>query len=91
MRTYTIEGKMSNTGTCHDLASDNFDRDIKFPKDAIFAVVLAAYYGGKGYTTHKTEGAALTQSNRIKDYSHQIIDDKGNVFLNYYGERLIKE
>jgi len=89
MKTYTIEQKMSGTGSIHDIASDNFDRDINFPKGSKYAVVLAAYYGGKGYTTHKTETAAIEQSNRVWNYSHSVIDTLGNEYANYYNERLI--
>jgi len=31
MKTYIIKKKMSGTGTIHDLASDLFDREIRFP------------------------------------------------------------
>ena len=60
MTTHIIPQKMSNTGSIHDIASDNFDRDIKFPAGAKYAVVLASYYGGKGYTMHKTEGISVS-------------------------------
>ena len=84
MRTYTIEQKMSGTGSIHDLASDLMDRDIKFPAGSKYAVVLAAYYGGKGYTTHRTEGAAIKQSNSMTNYSHNIMDTDGNLYgVNY--------
>ena len=46
MKILTIAQKMSNTGSIHDLASDQFAREIKFRGTAKFAVVLAAYYGG---------------------------------------------
>ena len=93
MKTYTIEQKMSNTGSIHDIASDLFDRDIKFPAGSKYAVVLSSYYGGKGYTTHKTETAACAQSQRVNDYSHQIIDINGNtytVYRDYWESRLVR-
>lgn len=86
MKTYTIEQRMSGTGSIHSLASDLFDRDIRFPEGHQYAVVLAAYYGGKGYTTHKTAAAACKASEKVRDYSHQIIDADGTRYSNYYGE-----
>ncbi len=83
MQTHTIPQKMSGTGSIHDLASEHYDRDIKFPEGAIYAVVLADYYGGRGYTTHKTAGAAIKSSkssNQHNDYSHAIIDIDGNSY-----------
>lgn len=88
--TYTIEQKMSGTGSIHDLASDMFDRDIVFPAGCKFAVVIAAYYGGRGYTTHKTEQAAIKAARKVKDYSHRIIDTDGAEYIDHYGEHLVK-
>ena len=90
MATYTINQKMSGTGTIHDIASENFDRDIVFAPGCKYAVVLAAYYGGKGYTTHKTEAAATAKSVAVKDYSHEIIDTDGNMYVAYDG-RLVRK
>ena len=90
MTTYTIPQKMSNTGSIHDLASDMFDRDIVFAPSCKYAVVLAAYYDGKGYTTHKTESAAIAASKSNADYSHEIIDTTGHRWL-VYGDRLVRE
>ena len=78
METLIIEQKSSNSGSIHDIASDCFDREIKFPKGAKFAVVMASYYGGKGYTTHKTAGAAIDKNHALSEYSKQIIDASGN-------------
>jgi len=88
MTTYTIPQKMSGTGSIHDIASDMFDRDIVFAPGCKFAVVLASYYGGKGYTTHKTEAAAIAASRRNSEYSHRIIDTKGREYV-VYGDRLV--
>jgi len=77
---YTIPQKMSGTGSIHDIASTLCDRDIVFAPRCKFAVVLSSYYGGKGYTTHKTEWAALAASRRNKAYSHCIIDTDGNAY-----------
>lgn len=85
---YIIPQKQSNSGSIHDIASDCYDRDIKFAPGAKYAVVLASYYGGKGYTTHKTEEATIRASLRRDDYSHAIIDADGNVYdINY--DRLV--
>lgn len=76
--TYIIPQKTSGTGSIHDMASDTADREIIFAPGCKFAVVLASYYGGKGYTTHKTEKAAIKASRKIGGYSHCIIDVAGN-------------
>jgi len=80
MNTYVIEQKMSGTGSIYDLASDKFDREIKFPAGSKYAVILVAYYGGKGYTTHKTTEAAIAKSKSLHEYSHAIIDCDGNEY-----------
>ena len=77
MKKVIIPQKMSGTGTIHDIASAHYDREIKFPKGAKYAVVLSSYYGGKGYTTHKTESAALQASRRQREWSHQIVSVDG--------------
>lgn len=88
--TITIHKKMSGTGSIHDLASDMYDRDIVFAPGCKYAVILAAYYGGKGYTTHKTEAAAIKASNRLKDYSREVIDITGTEYYVGY-DRLLKK
>lgn len=85
MRTVTIKSKMSNSGSIYDLASEHYDRVIKFRSPTRYAVVKAAYYGGRGYTTHATEEAAATESHRRRDYSHVIIDCMGNKYTQEYG------
>lgn len=62
MPTFTIPQKMSNSGSIHDIASDMYDREIVFAPGCKFAVVLASYYGGKGYTTHRSEDAAIADT-----------------------------
>jgi len=79
MMTYTIPQKDSNAGSIHDIASSNYERVIEFPRGSIYAVVLADYYGGKGYTTHRTADAVIRACSQVKDYSYQIIDTDGNV------------
>ena len=75
--THTIPARMSGTGSIHDIASDMYDRDIIFAPGCNYAVVLAAYYGGKGYTTHKTESAAIAAAKCQEDYSLAVIDRDG--------------
>ena len=84
MTTYTIPQKMSNSGSIHDIASDTFDRDIVFAPGCKYAVVCASYYGGKGYSTHKTESAACKASRALGDYSHAIIDNTGAEYIANY-------
>lgn len=88
MNTYIIQQKQSNSGSIHDIASDQCDRDIVFASGSKYAVVRSSYYGGKGYTTHRTESAAIQASWRNADYSHQIIDATGNVYA-ICGDRLV--
>jgi hypothetical protein len=88
--TYIIPQKQSNSGSIHDLASDQFDREIVFAPGCKYAVVLSSYYGGKGYTTHRTEAATVAASNRNREYSHQIIDAAGNRYL-VHGPDLVME
>lgn len=88
---YVIPQKMSGTGSIHDIASDLFDREIA--GRGSYAVVLASYYGGKGYTTHMTQEAAARQAGKLsrQGYSYEIIDGDGNYYTNYYGERLERD
>jgi hypothetical protein len=78
--TYAIPRKMSNSGSIHDIASEHYDREIVFAPGCKYAVVLASYYGGDEYTSHKTESAAIKTSNRKREWSHQIIDSEGNEY-----------
>ena len=78
MSALTIPQKMSNSGSIHDIASDQFDRRIVFGKGCKYAVILASYYGGKGYTTHKTEAAAVRAYRATKGYSRCVLDAQGN-------------
>ncbi len=84
MKIYTIKQRESGTGSIHDISSDLYDRDICFPTKTKYAVVMAAYYGGRGYTTYKTGAATIAASNQNIEYSHQIIDSDGNLYaVNY--------
>jgi hypothetical protein len=80
MKKVIIPQKMSGTGTIHDIASQHYDREIKFPKGAKFAVVLASYYGGRGYTTHASESATIQADRRQKEFSRQIIGVDGWIY-----------
>ncbi len=90
MRIVIVPQKMSGTGSIHDIASQHSDREIKFPKGSEFAVVLADYYGGKGYTTHKSELATVQADRRNSDYSRQIVGVDGNTYHVEY-DMLVKD
>lgn len=77
MKKVIIPQKVGGTGSIHDIASDQYDREVKIPKGSQFAVVLAAYYGGKGYTTHKTESATIQADRRQREFSRQILGADG--------------
>jgi len=84
---------MTEHRNIHSIANQHYNREIKFPKGCKYAVVLASYYGGKGYTCHKTERAAVAVSKRLMRWggSHEIIDTDGNKYLvDPYGN-LIRE
>ena len=74
----TIPQKMSNSGSIHDIASDQFDRRIVFGTGCKYAVILASYYGGKGYTTHRTGAAAVKAYRATKGYSRCVLNAQGN-------------
>ena len=80
MQVLTIEAKGSNTGNIHDIADSNMDRDIKFRKGCLFAVVLASYYNAhqsnRGYSTYKTAQAAAKGSRKV-NASNKVIDISG--------------
>jgi len=81
-QTYTIEQKDSGEGSIYDIASSNYDRRIVFGRGCSYAVVLASFYGGRGYTTHRTESAAVAKSRALSrlGYSHEIIDTDGELY-----------
>ncbi len=68
-----------DAGSIHSLSGDG-DRGIRFPKGSQFAVVLASYYGGRGYTTHRGKGQAVRQYNKTREYSRELIDRHGNAY-----------
>lgn len=86
---YTIPQKMSGTGSIHDLASDTRDRDIVFPAGHKYAIVIAAYYGGRGYTTHETDEDVIEADRDVEDYSRRIIDSEGNLYA-IQGDELVR-
>ncbi len=75
MKTLTL----TESGSIYDIGTES-GRDIKFPRNAKFAVVLAAYYGGQGYTTHRTATAAIREARKMSrmNYSYEIIDVEGS-------------
>lgn len=85
---YAIPAKMSNSGSIHDIAEQDKDRLIRFAQGCKYAVVDASHYGGKGYTTHRTEATAIAASERNTN-SHQIIDALGACYDVSY-DRLTK-
>ena len=91
MKTVTIPQKGSGTGSIHDLNSQHYDREIRFPRGSKYAVVLAAYYGDH-YTTHRSEEATIREDRRQHEYSRQIIDSDGNYYdvVNGYPDRLVR-
>jgi len=83
METYTIQQKMSNTGSIADLASDTMDREIQFRGQTVYAVIIPAYYGGKGYTTHVTAEAAAKEACKLNRQGYRnvtVIDKDGDVY-----------
>lgn len=84
MTSFIIEKKPSGTGTIYDIASDQVDREIIFKKGYNYAVVLSSFYGGKGYTTHRTKHAALSKAKKLSkdNMSFKIIDLNGNEYTN---------
>ena len=83
MKTIRIPQKRSSTGSIHDIASDSYDRIIKFRKGCHYAVILSSYYGDS-YRTYQTADALIADKNYRGDYSCSIIDSCGNTYdINY--------
>ena len=80
MKITTIKSKQSNSGSIHDLASDTSDRQIKIPATAEYVIILAAYYGGKGYSTHATADSAAKKAKILKKdkYSFEVFRADGS-------------
>lgn len=83
MKVYIIPQKMSGTGNIHDIASQHYDREIKFRKGCKYAIVWASYYGGNCYRTFKSEEACVKVANIVEE-SFSIIDSDGNRYVVNY-------
>lgn len=72
--TYVIP-KKNNRLTYHDIASDKFDRVIKVPATYKYGIILSSYYGGKGYSYHRTPEAVLRKVKMLNKggWSHVIV------------------
>lgn len=85
MKTLTIN--KSESGSIYDIADQNCDRDIMFPENAKYAVILPSYYGGRGYTTHRTRDAAISQYQKLINGEYKgivFMDSDGHEYeLNY--------
>lgn len=83
--TYTIKRKISGTGSIMDLASDQFDIDIEFDGDEIYAVIAPSHYG-LPYTCHSTDDSVIRAHYDLVEEGYQnvvIIDRNGDV-MEYY-------
>lgn len=92
-KSIVIEMKMSNSGSIYDIASDTYTRTIKFRKNENFAVIIPAYFGGRGYRTAQSEERAIKKYKSLCDYSPAIIDSDGNFYdirEDYWGDVLVK-
>ena len=90
--TYII--RQQESASVYEIASNIMDRKIHFGPGCVFAVVLAAYYGGKGYTTHKTEQTAIRAAKKVSAaYSYEIIDTTGarySIVADAWDARLVR-
>ena len=83
MKTITIPQKQSNTGSIHDIASDSYDRIIKYRKGCHYAVILASYYGDS-YRTYQTADALIADRTYRDNYIYDIMDTDGKTYqINY--------
>ena len=64
--TLTIPQKQSNTGSIHDLNSDTHDRVIPVTEGTTHVIILAAYYGGRGYSAHKSAESAAAKMRALR-------------------------
>lgn len=89
MKTYTIE-KVPYKTSIHSLASEHYDRVIKFKGNTQYAIVEADYYGGKGYVTFVTQDACVKYARKLsKNLSYEIIDVDGNKYTAYWDELIL--
>jgi len=94
MKTLIIKKKMSNTGTIYDLASAQYDREIKFRGGTKYAVVFPAYFGNNLYKTFRSEDNAIKYSTKEQKngFYPAIIDNDGNEYCveyDFYGSKLV--
>ena len=66
MTTIIIPQKPANAGSIHDINSDMMDRAISVPHGSTHVIILAAYYGGRGYSTHQSVEAAARVMRRLR-------------------------
>lgn len=76
-----IPQKMSNSGTIHDLASDQYDREIEMT-GYTHAVVAPSYYGLTP-TRHRSANGAIRGAKALMQDDYQgvrVIDAKGDLY-----------
>jgi len=82
MKRLIIKAKGSNTGSIYDLAQEEEDRVIAFPRGFTMAVALPSYIGG--HSVHKSQGGAYRQLRKLKNQGYNcaaILDDEGNRYM----------
>ena len=84
----TLTLPQAEGASIHSINSQYFERDIYFNKGCFFAVVLASYYSGKGYTTHQSAESAAKKAHSLdkENYSYTIIDSEGNKYFKNYDD-----
>ena len=76
-------------GTLTKLNYPHETREIVFSRGCQLAVVLASFYGGKGYTTHRSVKAVIKKVHSIKGYAHEVVDKAGNTYEVHLHELLL--
>jgi hypothetical protein len=86
-----ITRKMSNTGSAHDLASDQYDRIVLLQKRTQYVVVLPAFFNAAP-TRHNTFSGALRAVQKLvrQGYAPTVIDRDCNTYSHAYGD-LVKD
>ena len=88
MKTYIIK-QVNSQNSIHDIASTLYEREIRFPKNKKYAVVLADFYGG--YSVHKNAELAIKKSRALGDYTHSIFDSNGGSYdIDFEGRLILK-
>lgn len=82
MHTVIIERRESGRGSIYDVASEFADRIIPMRAGERFAVVLAAYYGGKGHRNFRSASTAARYSLDLTQagIAHEILDRSGRPY-----------